>query len=349
MALMLEQLELQPGQRVLEIGAGTGYNAAMLAELVGPSGQVTTLDIDPEIADQARERLAAAGYPQVQVVHGDGGFGYPPAAPYERIILTASAADILPAWYEQLKAGGRLVLPLALHPRSTQLAACLEKTGDHLISISINECGFMPLRGAFAGPALVHTTIGPNNDLFMETPHLLPGSPGAYAAWLDGPYRDTDTQVDLDISALFEGLLVWLALQLPEFGNLVARGDLADQDRIPPLAGMGGERKAMTSVVLASATGFAALMRQPGRPVPLLDLPAFFNQPGTFRLFVRSFGADEGPAQRLADAARAWEAAGRPAGRSLKIQAFPKNSQRLPDQTQFLVEMPSVWLALNYQ
>ena len=114
MAIMLEQLGLEPGHKVLEIGAGTGYNAALMAHIVGETGQIVTVDIDEDLAKAAREHLAMAGFEQVQVVCADGGYGYLDAAPYDRIILTVGAADITPAWREQMRPGGRIVLPLML-------------------------------------------------------------------------------------------------------------------------------------------------------------------------------------------------------------------------------------------
>src|SRR5438093_1439548 len=87
MAIMLEQLQLEPGHRVLEIGAGTGYNAALMAHIVGNSGQVVTIDIDEELVASARRHLSAAGLSRVEVVRGDGALGCPDEAPYDRIIL----------------------------------------------------------------------------------------------------------------------------------------------------------------------------------------------------------------------------------------------------------------------
>src|SRR6185437_12658965 len=100
MALMLEQLGVAPGHRVLEIGAGTGYNAALLACLAGDGGAVTAVDIDEDLVLGARARLAAIGLgePRVRVERGDGGFGRPAGAPYDRIVLTVGAADLAPAW-----------------------------------------------------------------------------------------------------------------------------------------------------------------------------------------------------------------------------------------------------------
>lgn len=145
-AIMLQQLGIQPGMRVLEIGAGTGYNAALLAELVGPGGQVITIDIGEEIAAEARAHLAAAGYSRVRVIAGDGATGCPNSAPYDRIELSVGATDITPAWFEQLAEGGILTLPLWLGISDASVA--LRKRSDALYSESLAPCGFMRLRGS---------------------------------------------------------------------------------------------------------------------------------------------------------------------------------------------------------
>jgi protein-L-isoaspartate(D-aspartate) O-methyltransferase len=151
MAIMLEQLDLQPGDRVLEIGAGTGYNAALMAHIVGESGQVIAIDIDEDIVQEAQMHLEKAGFEQVKVICADGGFGYPSAAPYDRIILTVAAWDIAIAWQEQLKPQGRLVLPLTLKD-DIQITIAFELADGYLVSVSTSNCGFMKLRGAFAEP-----------------------------------------------------------------------------------------------------------------------------------------------------------------------------------------------------
>ena len=145
-AVMLQQLGLASGMRVLEIGAGTGYNAALLAELVGPSGHVTTVDIGAEIAAEARAHLEAAGYQQVEVIAADGAGGWPANAPYDRLQLTVGASDITPAWFEQLATGGLMALPLWLGVSDASVA--FRKRDGALYSESLAPCGFMRLRGS---------------------------------------------------------------------------------------------------------------------------------------------------------------------------------------------------------
>ena len=106
MALMMEQLGLEPGSRVLEIGAGTGYNAAILAHVVGEKGSVITMDIDQDIVDEAAGNLSETGYGHVKVVCGDGYEGFPEGQPYDGISVTVGAYDVSPHWVDQLKEGG---------------------------------------------------------------------------------------------------------------------------------------------------------------------------------------------------------------------------------------------------
>ncbi|MGH3772292.1 MAG: methyltransferase domain-containing protein [Pseudonocardiaceae bacterium] len=107
---MLAKLDVQPGMRVLEIGAGTGYNAALLARRLGAEN-VTTIEIDPALATHARRALTQAGYGEVTVVTGDGALGHPSGAPYDRVISTVTANQVPYAWVEQTRPGGRVLTP----------------------------------------------------------------------------------------------------------------------------------------------------------------------------------------------------------------------------------------------
>lgn len=144
MAIMLEQLRLQEGQRVLEVGAGTGYNAALMAHVVGPAGAVVSVDVDEDLVVAARAHLAAAGARSVTVVRADGTLGWPQDAPYDRIIVTAAAPDVETAWREQLARGGRLVAPIEVG--GGQQSVAYQDVDGELRVESRHDCTFMVLR-----------------------------------------------------------------------------------------------------------------------------------------------------------------------------------------------------------
>jgi protein-L-isoaspartate(D-aspartate) O-methyltransferase len=143
MALMLDALRLEPGMRVLEIGAGTGYNAALLKWIVGADGRVVSVDVDPATAAEARKRLRG----QVEVIAGDGRDGWEAGAPYDRIVVTASAATVYPAWWKQLVEGGLVELPLRFGD-GVQPVATLRREGVRLVSTNVVCGGFMSMRDA---------------------------------------------------------------------------------------------------------------------------------------------------------------------------------------------------------
>ena len=145
MAIMLERLGLAPGLRVLEIGAGTGYNAALLSTLVGAGGRVVSVELQPDLADAAAEALAAGGY-AARVVTGDGREGWEAEAPYDRIILTASTGTVNRPWFDQLVPGGLLQLPFHLQGPDLQAVVTLRKEDDRLRSVGVVDGGFMALR-----------------------------------------------------------------------------------------------------------------------------------------------------------------------------------------------------------
>ena len=142
-ALMTEALRLKPTDRVLEIGTGSGYQAAVLAELVQ---EVYSIEIRKPLADMAEKRLRELGYRNVEVKYGDGYFGWPEHAPFDAIIITAAANHIPPPLIRQLKEGGRLILPLGSTTFSQTLTLVTKKGGE----LTVEELGavaFVPMTG----------------------------------------------------------------------------------------------------------------------------------------------------------------------------------------------------------
>ncbi len=147
-ALMSQLLELHGGERVLEVGTGSGYQAAVLATL---AADVYSIEIDPTLADTSRERLQRLGYRNVQVRCGDGFYGWEEAAPFNAIIVTAAAPRIPERLIAQLAAGGALVMPLGEHGREVLIRARL---GPHGLTIErFADVAFVPMRGAVRTPA----------------------------------------------------------------------------------------------------------------------------------------------------------------------------------------------------
>jgi protein-L-isoaspartate(D-aspartate) O-methyltransferase len=143
-AQMLELLAAEAGDRVLEIGTGSGYNAALLAELVGASGRVTTIELDRDLAERARATLEQLGYGNVNVLVDDG--TRPCASErYDRLVVTARTDDIAAAWWEALHEGTRLVVPLLLESAG-EYAVGFVKHNQRLQSVGAHPCAFIELR-----------------------------------------------------------------------------------------------------------------------------------------------------------------------------------------------------------
>lgn len=140
-ALMTEALELRPGHRVLEVGGGSGYHAAVIARLVAP-GHVVSLEIVPELARRARETLARLDITNVTIVASDGSAGHPALAPYDRISVAAGAPRVPPPLVAQLAPGGLMVVPVG--PMGEQTLLRVDARGD---SVPLMPVRFVPLRG----------------------------------------------------------------------------------------------------------------------------------------------------------------------------------------------------------
>ena len=149
-ALITEALRLQPTDWVLELGTGSGYQAAVLAELV-PDGNVVTVELVPSLAQQARETLAGLGYGNIVVEESTGSLGCPRLGPYDAIVVSAAAPTLSPTLLSQLALGGRLVVPVG--SRDQQELVCALRTGEGISLRMLGPCWFGPLIGHDAFPA----------------------------------------------------------------------------------------------------------------------------------------------------------------------------------------------------
>ena len=340
MAIMLEQLGLEPGHKVLEIGTGPGYNAALMAHIVGETGQVVTVEIDDDLAQSAREHLAEAGFEQVQVLCADGGYGAPDVAPFDRIILTVGAPDITPAWWNQLTPQGRLVLPLLL--RGSMKSIAFEQAENHLSSLSVTDCGFIALRGDFAATQTSHIQLGPDPGLFLELMDTFSPDSSAIYGLLTGPSRDWAAGVDARAWDILGGnLWTWLALHDPQIHRLVAEGEMVEENIVPPVLGIDARQRSSATAVLIEETGLAALMRPPDQSLPMISLEQGFlpDSPATqpFPLYIRQFGADRSITERLAAQVRAWKEAGSPQSETMKIRAYRGDSDYQPSGSEMVL------------
>jgi protein-L-isoaspartate(D-aspartate) O-methyltransferase len=274
-AVQLEQADVRPGMRVLEIGSG-GYNAALLATLVGPDGEVTSVDIDPEIVDRARGCLDAAGFERVRTVVDDGDKAAPEHGPYDRILVTARSWDIPPGWVDQLAPGGRIVVPLRMRclTRTVVLDHAPDLAGTRaawLIGGDARLCSFVPMQGAGARDEQV-ALVGDSGDpdgpgrVWVRTDALAGGALAEVAAAI-GRVLSTDarhepvtvwTGVEFDH---VDDLDLWLGLRLSTFAVMTAEQEITDTGRPTAITRAGAP-------ALISSGGFAYRTK---RPIPDTD------------------------------------------------------------------------------
>ncbi len=150
-AIMLEEADLRPGERVLEVGTGSGYHAALLAALVGAE-HVVSIERLPALAAWGRRNLDRAGFPAVRVVTGDGSLGCPEHAPYACIMATAGAPRIPAAWPGQLSEHGRIVAPIGDSRYGQELLVACRRADGSLDVRRGTLCAFVPLVGEQAWP-----------------------------------------------------------------------------------------------------------------------------------------------------------------------------------------------------
>ncbi|MCG7524075.1 methyltransferase, FxLD system [Streptomyces sp. OfavH-34-F] len=236
-ALMLDQLDVQPGERILELGAGTGYNAGLLAHLVGEYGHVTTLDVDEDLVEGARAHLAAAGIGNVEAVTRDGALGYVEGAPYDRIVATVGAHGVPHAWLSQLAPEGRLLVPQRLKGTVARSIAYEQRDG-RWVSLGSEMNTFMPLRRGIADDDRRVIPLSADGSVRLQAPAALDIDADALAGVLDRPRTEEWTGMTVRAMESPEWMELFVTCSLPS--GLVrmlfprsAKGTLLTEDPYP--------------------------------------------------------------------------------------------------------------------
>ena len=365
MAIMLDQLGLEPGHRVLEIGTGSGYNAAVMSAVVGQQGQVVSIDIDPELIERSQANLALAGYDCVTLLCADGGFGYPAGAPFDRIIVTAGAWDIAPAWLEQLVPGGLLVLPLSI--RGIQLSVALQRSGAEVfggargrsprgyewLGLSACRCGFVRMLGAFAGPEVVFRLDEPDGLVAQMSDGSQVDGFGIQQALLTAPTGEQPLPHPGGQADLAE-LDLWLtvtAAGLDRVTVLAAPGGWLPLGTLLPFGGL------VSNATDTSRLGVALLL-----PADVSSEPeaghsgsgqSGSGQSGSGQsasgALIRGFGP--GGAELvayLAELAASWIEFGRPGSQDLRIVVRPPDATPLGQPGMLVLQRPSVSIEVGW-
>ncbi|WP_406110359.1 methyltransferase, FxLD system [Kitasatospora purpeofusca] len=310
-ALMLDQLDPQPGDRIFEAGAGPGVNAAYLGHIVGADGHVVTVDVDEDLVDGARKHLADAGITNVEAVLGDGALGHQAAAPFDRIIATVSTSEMPTPWLKQVRPTGRIVLPLRLRGTASRTIA-FERGKNGWVSVDDRLAVFMPLRGSMDDARrTVH--LNGEGDVSLQVHKDQDDAVNAelLAGVLDTARQETWTGVTIPGGTTYEYQDLWLALTLPNsLMRMNVTGTARERGIVTPMFGWG----AMATVQGAS---FAYLTLCPGEPTA--------DGRKTYETGVISHGSDGAALGDLvAEEIRAWSTGYR--DRTLRIE--------LPDATE---------------
>ncbi len=324
-ARMLEAAELDVGMRVLEIGSG-GCNAALLAEMVGPGGSVTSVDIDPDITDRARRLLAETGYTRVEVCTSDGAQPLAEAPPdgWDRIIVTTWATDLPEAWFEQLGASGRLVVPLRFRGLSRTLAFTWH--GKHLRSDTSVVSGFLAMQGISVQAPRVVRLVDAEVRLVVDEEQ--PADDQALRKAFVSTRRERWSGVELTGS---EGLLprldVWLAGEVVPYGRLRATQAAAERGLVGWVLGSGAG-----AVWNGDSLAYLTLRQAPGKPEHF-ELGAIGHGPAGDEL-----------ASRLTDTLVRWDATARRTGEPL-VRAYRRRGAEQPEGV--VIEKPSARLTIT--
>ncbi|MER7194839.1 methyltransferase, FxLD system [Streptomyces flaveolus] len=213
-ATQLEQLGAQPGHKVLEAGAATGYNAALLGKIVFPGGQVWTLDVDQDLVASASRHLADAGVDNATAVLADGAAGLPEHAPYDRIIFTVGAGDVPVKILDQLAPGGRLVLPMRIRG-SISRSFAFERDGETWKTVSCEMATFIPLRKGVCDDVYTLVPMAGEGSVRLETFSEQDVDREALRTVFDQRQTKLYTGVKFRQGSAWEWLYLYLACVLP--------------------------------------------------------------------------------------------------------------------------------------
>lgn len=330
-AMMLEQLDPQPAHRVLEAGAGTGYNAALIAHMVGPAGHVTTLDVDADLVDGAVAHLTAAAVDNVAAVLADATRGHAAGAPYDRIIATVGVHDVPNPWLEQLTADGRLVVPLRLRGAASR-SIVFTRAGPGWRSVDSQLAVFMPLRGV-ADDARRIVAVNPGQDVTLQVNKDQSVDAARLAGVLDQPAVTVWTGVLFPPMVPYEWIDLWLALRLPNSIMRMNTGPGAiDRQQVSPIFGWG----AMATV---DGPDLAYLTQRPAQPV---------DGQKRYEIGVIAHGpAAEALADRVAAETATWDNQFR--DRSVRFELPATRWTADPDAGRFLLDRPDNPIAVIWE
>ncbi|MER5440815.1 methyltransferase, FxLD system [Streptomyces sp. NPDC002790] len=328
-ATQLEQLGAQPGHKVLEAGAATGYNAALLGQMVTPGGQVWTLDVDKDLVDGANKNLAAAGVDNATAVMADGAAGLPEHAPYDRIIFTVGAGDVPLGILDQLAPDGRLVLPMRIRG-SISRSFAFERDGQTWKTVSCEMATFVPLRKGVCDDVYTLVPMAGDGNVRLETFSEQDVDRDALRTVLDERQTRLYTGVKFRKGSAWEWLYLYLACAMPN-----------------GLSRMPGQRRGFTPHF-----GWGSMAALDGGSLAYLTIREGKDNQGQYwEAGVIGHGKGGGDlAEHVVTEIRAWDASG---GNNAPEPGFRMAvadlRDRLPvDDARFVVDKPYSRLAIDW-
>ncbi len=304
-AYLLNQLQLEDGHNVLEIGTGTAYSAALIRNIIGPEGRVTTLEIERPVVQLAQDNLLRAGVTGVNVVHVDGAEGYAPRAAYDRIVSTVGIWDIPPAWLRQLKPGGRIVAPVALDGLQVTGAFTVQPDGS-LLCEEVMPSAFVYIRGAMTPPVMRKRIGSTALTLIADDVSMIDSVAMHVLLSSDGELSRLDAT--LDSADYWYGFLPYLMMCEPE-KSVFALYDVVDDQKA---YGLHGE-------------GFALFTPASACFVPYYGLGNVHNFAGSDAYML------------VEDYLTSWRAIGRPSIDQLRLRFIPKTTPKTLDKPEITI------------